>query len=85
MKEQSLFIDIGKINHLKVARESEHGFYLQSKDEAEVLLPNVYVDKSRMSIGTIIEVFIYTDSEDRVVATTQKPKAMVGEFGYFEV
>jgi len=85
MKEQSLYISIGEINYLKVARESEPGFYLQSKDEEEVLLPNIYVDKSRMAIGSIVEVFIYTDSEDRVVATTQKPKAMLGEFGYFEV
>jgi len=85
MKEQSLYISVGEINYLKVARESEPGFYLQSKDEEEVLLPNVYVDKSKMSLGMILEVFVYTDSEDRIVATTQKPKAMLGEFGYFEV
>ena len=85
MKEQSLYISIGEINYLKIIRESTPGIYLQSRDEEEVLLPNIYVDKAKMSIGTILEVFVYTDSEDRIVATTQKPKAMVGEFGYFEV
>jgi len=85
MKEQSLYINVGELNHLKIARESDNGFYLQSKDEEEVLLPNVYVDKSKMSIGMVIEVFVYTDSEDRLVATTLRPKAMVGEFGVFEV
>lgn len=85
MKEQSLYISVGELNHLKIARESDNGFYLQSKDEEEVLLPNVYVDKSKMSIGMVIEVFVYTDSEDRLVATTLRPKAMVGEFGVFEV
>ena len=85
MKEQSLYISIGEINYLKIIRESTPGIYLQSRDEEEVLLPNIYVDKAKMSIGTILEVFVYTDSEDRIVATTQRPKAMVGEFGYFEV
>jgi len=85
MKEQNLFIEIGTINILKVHRESENGLYLQAKDDSEVLLPNIYVDKSKMALDSLIDVFVYTDSEDRVVATTLTPKAKVGEFGYFEV
>ncbi len=50
-----------------------------------MLLPNAYVIDSEMPIGSTVEVFIYTDSEDRVVATTKYPYAMLGEFGYFTV
>jgi predicted RNA-binding protein (virulence factor B family) len=85
MKEQNLFIKIGEINTLKVHRKSENGLYLQAKDDSEVLLPNIYVDESKMAQNSLIDVFIYTDSEDRIVATTLTPKAKVGEFGYFEV
>ena len=77
-------IEVGKINQLEVNRESEYGLYLIAKDQKEVLLPNRYVKKS-ISIGDIIDVFIYTDSEDRLVASTIYPEAMVDEFGYFEV
>ena len=85
MKEQNLFIEIGTIITLMVHRESDHGMYLQAKDDSEVLLPNIYVDKSKMALNSLLDVFVYTDSEDRVVATTLAPKAKVGEFGYFEV
>jgi len=78
-------IEIGKINQLKVNRESEHGLYLIAQsEEKEVLLPNRYV-KSDISIDDIIDVFIYTDSEDRLVASTTYPHTLVDEFGYFEV
>ncbi len=65
-------IEIGKINTLKVNRVSEPGIYLISGDETEVLLPNAYVEKS-MLVDSLLDVFIYTDSEDRLVATTLKP------------
>jgi len=77
-------IKLGKINKLKIARESEFGLFLQDERETDVLLPNSYV-QSWMKIGKEIEVFIYHDSEDRLVATTQKPLAMLDEFGFFEV
>ncbi|WP_320036313.1 S1-like domain-containing RNA-binding protein [Halarcobacter sp.] len=77
-------IELGILNILKVNRVSEPGLYLISLDEEEVLLPNCYVTKE-MQIGSEIEVFIYTDSEDRLVATTLKPYAMKNDFTCLEV
>jgi len=77
-------IELGVVNTLRIDRDSDHGFYLVSADEDDVLLPKAYVTED-MKIDDEIEVFIYTDSEDRFVATTERPKAMLGEFGYFEV
>jgi predicted RNA-binding protein (virulence factor B family) len=68
-----------------VDRLTDHGLFLSSnKDDYDVLLPNAYV-KPYMQIGSVIEVFIYNDSEDRVVATTQTPKVMFDEFTVLEV
>lgn len=77
-------IELGVINSLKVNRVSEPGLYLIAGDEEEVLLPNCYVT-STMQIGECIDVFIYTDSEDRLVATTQTPYAMKNDFVALEV
>lgn len=77
-------IILGELNTLKVNRVSEPGLYLIAGDEEEVLLPNCYVN-STMQIGNEIEVFIYTDSEDRLVATTQKPYAMKNDYIGLEV
>jgi len=77
-------IELGVVNTLRIDRDSDHGFYLVAEDEDDVLLPKAYVTDD-MSIEDEIEVFIYNDSEDRYVATTERPKAMLGEFGYFEV
>lgn len=81
--KQSHKMILGQNNALKVLRSSEFGLYLGSGDGYEVLLPNAYVHKG-MKEGDIIEVFIYTDSEDRMVATTDKPKAYLGEIAYLE-
>jgi predicted RNA-binding protein (virulence factor B family) len=77
-------IELGVVNTLRIDRDSEHGFYLLAEDGDDVLLPKAYVTQE-MSIDDEIDVFIYNDSEDRYVATTERPKAMLGEFGYFEV
>ncbi|MFX4242155.1 S1 RNA-binding domain-containing protein [Aliarcobacter butzleri] len=77
-------IEIGKINTLKVNRVSEPGIYLISGDETEVLLPNTYVEKS-MLVDSLLDVFIYTDSEDRLVATTLKPYLYLHEFAFLKV
>lgn len=77
-------IEIGKINTLKVNRVSEPGIYLISGDETEVLLPNAYVEKS-MLVDSLLDVFIYTDSEDRLVATTLKPYVYLYEFASLKV
>lgn len=83
-KKMNEHIELGLINSLKVNRVSEPGLYLIANDDEEVLLPNCYVT-SKMEIGTNIEVFIYTDSEDRLVATTQIPYAMKNDFASLEV
>lgn len=74
----------GVVNTLKVNRVSEPGLYLISGDETEVLLPNIYVEKS-MLIGNLVDVFIYTDSEDRLVATTLKPYLYLNEFASLKI
>jgi len=77
-------MEIGKINNLRINRESEYGYYLEDKDGEEVLLPNAYV-KDEMRPGDEIEVFIYRDSEDRLVATTLMPLIQRGEFAYLKI
>ncbi|HHE05614.1 MAG TPA: DNA-binding protein, partial [Epsilonproteobacteria bacterium] len=84
-KSKNLTINIGEINTLEVMRDTDYGYFLEAKDESEVLLPNVYVMEDEMPMGSLIDVFIYTDSEDRPVATTKMPYAKLGEYGYFTV
>ena len=81
----NLTIAIGEINTLRVERDTDYGLYLRAENFEEVLLPNIYVMEDEMPIGAEIEVFVYTDSEDRPVATTKMPYAKLGEFGYFTV
>lgn len=78
-------LEIGKINNLKVVKEVDFGLYLDGGHEfGEILLPARYVPQD-LNLGDRVDVFIYTDSEDRLIATTEKPYAMVGEFAYLEV
>jgi len=84
-KSKNLTINIGEINTLEVMRDTDYGYFLEAKDGKEVLLPNVYVMEDEMPMGALIDVFIYTDSEDRPVATTKMPYAKLGEYGYFTV
>jgi len=84
-KSKNLAIKIGEINTLEVMRDTDYGYFLEAKDENEVLLPNVYVMEDEMPMGSLLDVFVYTDSEDRPVATTKMPYAKLGEFGYFTV
>lgn len=74
---------IGEYNTLKVVKEVDFGLYLRADDE-EILLPSKYVPEGT-KLGDELNVFIYTDSEDRVIATTLRPKAIVGEFAALEV
>jgi uncharacterized protein len=76
-------IEIGRYNRLMATRRAPPGVYL-THEESEVLLPNRHIPES-LELGTEIEVFVYTDSDDRPVATTQKPHAAVGEFAYLKV
>ncbi len=68
---------VGQFHNLPVKNLSDYGAYL-SFGQDRVLLPNKYVPKD-ISLGKKIRVFIYTDSEDRPVATTRKPAGVVGE------
>ncbi len=77
------YIKLGEYNKLEVYKEVEFGVYLKSEED-EVLLPKKYVPENTQ-IGDILEVFVYSDSEDRYVATTIKPKAFLNQFDMFEV
>nr|WP_319266290.1 S1-like domain-containing RNA-binding protein [uncultured Draconibacterium sp.] len=76
--------EIGKFNTLNIIRETDNGVYLDGGDHGEILMPRKYVSEEMKEQGTA-EVFVYTDSEDRLVATTEKPLATVGEFARLEV
>jgi predicted RNA-binding protein (virulence factor B family) len=69
---------IGQFNALPILRESPHGLYLDGGTHGEILLPNRYVTKETKPGGKI-DVFVHRDSEDRLVATTEKPLAIVGQ------
>ncbi|MDF1858632.1 MAG: S1-like domain-containing RNA-binding protein [Verrucomicrobiales bacterium] len=75
---------LGKTNHLIIVRDSDFGFYLDGGDLGEILLPNAEVPDD-VEQGDEVEVFVARDSEDRIVATTQKPICEVGQFAALEV
>jgi predicted RNA-binding protein (virulence factor B family) len=70
--------DLGRLNQLPVLYSTPHGIYLGGGDHGEILLPNRYVPRGTQ-IDDVLEVFVYRDSEDRVIATTETPLVMVGE------
>lgn len=82
--QQNQHLELGRINCLLVDRHTPHGIFLKAVDEKDVLLPQAYVTDA-MQEDTLLEVFLYTDSEDRLIATTLKPKAMLDEYALFEV
>lgn len=77
-------MEIGKINTLKVAEKMESGFYLQDKNNEEIFLAKSFIDKD-LNIDDELEVFIYKDAKDRLVATTAIPNVYLGEFAYLKV
>lgn len=80
-------IELGKIQELEVVRKTEIGMYLNSKSDKigpDILLPIKQVPQD-VQTGDEIEVFIYRDSEDRLIATTKKPKIVLGELGVLKV
>lgn len=78
-------ITLGNYNTLKVLRRAEQGFYLEGDERSgDILLPNRYVPNG-LAIGQDIEVFLYLDQDERLIATTDKPLAKVGEFASLEV
>ncbi|MEG1750023.1 MAG: S1-like domain-containing RNA-binding protein [Tannerellaceae bacterium] len=77
-------VEIGKYNTLKIVKDLDFGVYLDGGDELEILLPARYVPKN-VKPGDELEVFIYHDNEGRIIATTARPLATVGEFQFMEV
>ena len=77
-------ITIGKQHKLKVMRFAEQGLYLVNDENDEVLLPNQYITDN-MPVYAEVDVFIYKDSEDRLVATTEKPKIKLNDFALLKV
>ena len=77
-------VEIGRINTLEVVRETDNGLYLDGSELGEMLMPKKFITEEVRNLGWA-DVFVYTDSEDRLVATTEKPFAMVGEFAFLKV
>ena len=77
-------VNIGQYNRLKVVRKVDFGAYLDGGNGVEILIPEKYVESS-VAPGDEMDVFVYTDSEDRLIATTERPYAKVGEFAFLQV
>jgi len=75
---------IGKRNQLLVLREARPGLYLDGGPHGEILLPGRYLTDASVP-GSTVDVFVYRDSEDRLVATTETPLAVVGDFACLRV
>ena len=76
--------ELGKRNLLTVVREGPPGYFLDDGDGGEILLPGKYIPAGSKP-GETLDVFIYRDSEDRLVATTETPLAMVGDFAALKI
>jgi len=76
--------ELGKLNTLTVLKKLDFGIYLDGGDGEEILLPRRYVPEG-CSVGDKLEVFVYLDSEDMLIATTETPKATVGECAFLKV
>ncbi len=77
-------IEIGKYNTLRVVKVVDFGVYLDGEERGEILLPNEYVPKDCFP-EDYLKVFVYFDSEDRIIATTEVPNIRVGEFAWMKV
>lgn len=77
-------IKLGDYNNLTVKKTVDFGVYLDGGEQGEILLPTRYVPEN-LAIGDEIKVFIYHDNEGRLIATTDRPYATVGQFAFLEV
>lgn len=77
-------VKLGKYNQLEIVKEVDFGVYLDGDEDGEILLPKKYVPEDSTT-GDILNVFIYLDMEERLVATTLQPYAQVGEFACLSV
>ncbi|MBL4601448.1 MAG: GntR family transcriptional regulator, partial [Emcibacteraceae bacterium] len=79
-------IEVGKNHNLEIIKHVDFGVYLKHDDE-EILLPGKYLpeDEDLWAVGEFIDVFVYLDSEDRPIATTEIPFARVGDCAFLPV
>lgn len=77
-------VNIGRFNELTIVKELPRGFELDGGKDGEILLPRQYVTED-MAIGKTVNVFIYRDGENRLIATTKTPYAQVGDFAQLNV
>ena len=77
-------IHLGRLNKLRIVKEVNFGLYLDGGEASEILLPSRY-QPQKFEIDEMLEVFVYKDSEDRIIATTEVPYATVDEFAFLEV
>ena len=77
-------IKVGQFNKLKVIKEVPFGIYLDGDDCGDILLPNKVVPKGT-TVNDILEVFIYFDSEDKIIATTLRPRAKLDSCAFLKV
>lgn len=77
---------IGRYNSLQVTKLADFGLFLDGGADGEILLPKRYIPKGEeCEPGDWLNVFLYLDSEDRLIATTEKPKVQVGGFASLKV
>ena len=77
---------VGRYNSLQVVKHTDFGLYLDGGADGEILLPNRYIPKNTPhEVEDWLNVFVYLDSEDKLLATTEKPKVQVGEFASLKV
>lgn len=77
---------VGRYNTLQVVKHTDFGLYLDGGADGEILLPNRYIPKDTPSeVEDWLNVFVYLDSEDKLIATTEKAKVQVGEFASLKV
>lgn len=77
-------IKLGRFNTLEIVKSVDFGMYLDGGEQGEILLPTRYVPENAQ-IGDWLNVFLYLDNEERLIATTLQPFVQVGEFAYLEV
>ena len=77
-------IQLGRFNSLKIVKTVDFGLYLDGGEYGEILLPSRYVPEV-FEIGQLLDVFLYLDMDERMIATTLTPYIQVGDFGYLEV
>ncbi len=77
-------LKIGQYNRLAISRLTDFGTYLEAGEGVEILIPAKYLTDAPEE-GDVLDVFVYTDSEDRLIATTEQPLIQVGQFAFLQV